>query len=474
MANTVTREQLLIAARRSLFKKSYYEFFKYFWSETSAETLVDNWHIRVLCDELQQIANDLKERKSKRYDLVINISPGTSKSTIVTVLFPVYCWIIDPTLRLLTGSYAQTLSLEHAVKSRTVINSPRFRELFPEITLQEDQNNKGSYNNKAQGNRTATSVGSGILGKHYHCIIIDDPITATASPAETKTANEWMDVSLSTRKIRTAEDITVTILVMQRINQNDPSSVMISKPDVKHISLPAELTADTSTGYVHHYEHGLFDPIRLNRNVLNKARLTLGSIAYTGQFLQNPVPAEGGVIKKEWFSNEPLSEKHNPIVWEMFIDSAYTNKQENDASALLIGGLLGNTLYVRKVFQYWLEFPQLLEQIKLQARQYGVNRVHIEPKASGLSIIQTLRQSTGLNIIELPTTRDGKLARVNAVAPVLESKRVVLIEDASWNTVFVDECTGFPLTKNDDMLDTLVYAINKLLQTRRTPNYASF
>lgn len=470
----VTKEQLLIAARRSLFKKSYYEFFKYFWSETSAETLVDNWHIRVLCDQLQEIAYNLKDRKSNKNDIVINISPGTSKSTIVTVLFPVYCWIIDPTLRILTGSYAQSLSLEHAVKSRTVINSARFKELFPEITLQEDQNNKGSYNNKNKGNRTATSVGSGVIGRHFHAIIIDDPITATATSTEIATANEWMDVGLSTRKIRTTEDITVTILVMQRINQNDPSSVMISKPNVRHICLPAEQTADTSPEYLPYYENGLFDPIRLNRTVLAKQRLTLGTIAYTGQFLQNPVPAEGGIIKKDWFSTEPFSEKHRNIQWELFIDSAYTNKQENDASAILVGGVIGNTLYVRKVFQYWMEFPQLIEQIKIHAKQYVANRVHIEPKASGLSIIQTLRQNTGLNIIELPTSRDGKLARVNAVAPVLESKRVVLIEDASWNTVFVDECTGFPLTKNDDMLDTLVYAINKLLQRKSSPNYASF
>jgi predicted phage terminase large subunit-like protein len=466
--NNITKEQLLIAARRSLFKKSYYEFFKYFWDETSAEVLVDNWHIRVLCDELQKIAYAVKDRTPKDYDLVLNISPATSKSTICTVLFPIYCWIIDPTLMILSGSHGKELSLQHAVKSRSVINSPKFKELFPEITLQEDQNNKGSYNNKHKGNRTATSVGAGVIGRHYHLIIIDDPITATASDLETKTANEWMTQTLSTRKVN--KGMTRTILVMQRINKDDPSEVMISKSSTKHICLPAELTADVSTGYEHYYKDGLFDSNRLNRKVLAQTKLELGSIGYAGQYLQNPVPVEGGILKKSWFKTKPVLASQLKELY-MFVDSAYTDKTENDPTGIIIVGLLENKLVVVLAEQQWLEFPELIQHIRILNSKYKTRLIYVEPKATGKSIVQSLRKE-GFNIVELESSTESKLTRVNSISNIVEAERVVLAEDV-WNNLFIDECTTFPLGSHDDMLDCLTFAIKKFLIKSGKLNYKS-
>ena len=42
-----------------------------------------------LCGELQRLSVSIVERRSKPYDLIINIPPGTTKSTIVTVMWPV-------------------------------------------------------------------------------------------------------------------------------------------------------------------------------------------------------------------------------------------------------------------------------------------------------------------------------------------------------------------------------------------------
>jgi predicted phage terminase large subunit-like protein len=466
----ITKEQLLIAARRSLFKKSYYEFFKYFWSETSPEELVDNWHIKELCDELQKIGYNLKDRKPKEYDIVINIPPATSKSTICTVLFPVWLWTIDSSLKILTGSVEKGLALNHSVKSRTVINSPRFKELYPEIILKDDQNNKGSYDNTLKGNRTATSVGSAIIGQHFHLILIDDAITATATDIDIKTANEWMDVSLSTRKIN--KDLTPTILVMQRIHESDASANMLKRDNVKHICLPAELTKDCTPEYTKYYTDGLLDTVRLSRKILNQTKLELGSKGYSGQYLQNPVPSEGGILKKEWFRiNNYKPEDLKNVKWDMFVDSAYTDKTKNDPTGIVIAGEFENNLIVKYAGQYWLEFPELLTKLRELRVKYGTNRLFIEPKATGKSIVQTLKKE-GINAIELDSTQDSKLTRVNAVSPTIEAKRIILIQD-SWNTLFIDECSSFPLASHDDMLDALCHAITKLLLRKTKLSYQS-
>ncbi len=474
----MNKEQLLIALRKELFKKSYYEFFKYFWEELSPEPLVDNWHIKEVCDELQKVGERIIRREAKEYDLIINIPPASSKSSIITIIFPVWLWSQDDTLKILSGSYAQSLSIDHAVKSRNIINSGKFKELYPHINLKEDSNNKSSYDTDNKGNRTATSVGSGIIGRHFHLQIVDDPIIATANKLEVDTANEWIGVTLSTRKIN--KDITPLIMVMQRIREDDPTDYLLSKGNnIKHICLPAELTDKTTLEYRRFYTDGLFDIKRLSRRILNQSKSELGSKAYSGQYLQSPIPSEGTIIKKEWIPVKQLiteedTKMYSNIVWHLFIDSAYTENTKNDPTGIIVCGILNNTLIIKEAFQLWLEYPQLLERIKTLAAIYGRSnsKIYIEPKASGKSIAQGLKNLTRLNVIELEAPKDSKLTRVNAAAPVFESKRVIVL-DGNWNTIYIEECTSFPYAKHDDMLDCTCHAIDKLIQSKTTLSYKS-
>src|SRR5690606_9375662 len=135
-----------------------------------------NWHIEYLCGRLQEYGMRVVRREPKLSDLIINIPPGTSKSTIATVMFPAWLWTADPTIRALTGSYSASLSTDHAVKSRDIIRSDKYAEYFPEIEIKRDQDNKTHYKNVKGGERYATSVGGTVTGFHAHIIIIDDPL----------------------------------------------------------------------------------------------------------------------------------------------------------------------------------------------------------------------------------------------------------------------------------------------------------
>ena len=77
---------------RELNDRSFFHFFKYFWEELSTDDLILNWHIEYLCNELQELAETIAEKKQYPYDyLLINIPPGTSKTSIVSKAFPVWC-----------------------------------------------------------------------------------------------------------------------------------------------------------------------------------------------------------------------------------------------------------------------------------------------------------------------------------------------------------------------------------------------
>ena len=156
------RDNLLIPTRNQIIaeqcRRDFFTFVKTFWHIIIPEDPIYNWHIEYLCKELQTIVERVKNREDKLYDLIINIPPGTSKSTIATVMLPAWAWVIDPSIRNLTASYSSSLSTDHAVKSRDIIKSDLFKNMFPDIEIKKDQDNKTHYKNNQGGERYATSV----------------------------------------------------------------------------------------------------------------------------------------------------------------------------------------------------------------------------------------------------------------------------------------------------------------------------
>ena len=160
--------------RAAICRKKFYEFFKVFWPVIVAEKLSLNWHVWYLCNELQKVAELVFAGLPKEYDLVINISPGSSKSTIISQLLPAWCWTNMPSMRFIGGSYSYDLALRDSVASRDVVESDLYRELFPGLELKEDRNTMGQFVNNHMGGRLAVSVGSKVTGFHGHILEVDD------------------------------------------------------------------------------------------------------------------------------------------------------------------------------------------------------------------------------------------------------------------------------------------------------------
>lgn len=448
-----------------LCKRSFYDFVKTFFDIVIKETPVYNWHIEYLCNELQIIGERVKARLPKEYDLIINIPPGTSKSTICTVMFPVWLWVIDPTLRVMTGSYSASLSTDHAVKSRDIITSDKFTRLFPNLKIKIDQNNKTHYKNLEGGERYATSITGTATGFHAHVHVIDDPINpkGSKSEAERDQANNFMDQTLSTRKVDKA--ITPCILVMQRLHQKDPTGNWLEKKDkrIKHICLPASLSKDIKPIELKsNYIDGMLDPVRMPNNVLVDSKTDLGSYGYAGQFMQVPTPAEGGVWQK-WLipiDDHVFPDQASMTNYGTDWDLAYTEKESNSASAYLTAGKIGNKMYIDSFGFKWLEFPDLVNWMKTQTFPH-----YIEAKASGKSAKQTLTKN-GIPAIEVKVNGGAdKVARARSATPYAEAG-MVFCRRSMLDSLYNDDKQGilvFPNGDSDDVADVLSQAITRLL-----------
>lgn len=458
--------------------RSYYEFFKLAWVIIEpGVTLRDNWHLKYLADRLQQEVERISKGIHKKKDLIINIPPGSSKSSLVTILFPVWAWIVNPKLRFITASYAGSLATSHAQKSRNVIDSDWFQDLFGDrFIMKHDLNRTSEYENDHTGIRIASSVGGAVTGRHADIVIVDDPLNpkAAASEVSIDKTNKWWDTTISTR-LREPQ-VSLKIILAQRLHEKDlPGYCLETKRgQYEHICLPGELTEDVRPKELRlHYQDGILNPKRHNRIVLDKLKMDLGSYGYAGQILQNPIPAEGNLIKKAWFGRftmqglrQKVKDKKDELTWNYTLDGAYTKDQQNDPSAMLCYATYEGDMYIRAVKSVWKEFPELVKFISEFVVRHGYSdysRIYIEPKATGLSAAQTMRKETELNIIIDKAPRIDKIARVKSVSAFLEGGRCFLLEDTSWIDAFLNQLAAFPNGRHDDEVDCLSMAINNMI-----------
>lgn len=470
-------EATLIEVERKACTNSFYEFLLSFWDVVCEEEYIDNWHIKYICDELQYLAPFLVNRLKKPYDLIFNVPPGSTKTTIVLQAFPVWLWIQDATLRIISSSHTATLSETSSSKSRDIILSPRFRSLFPEIKLRQDSHSKSRYTTTLGGNRHATSTGGGATGDHAHIKLMDDlqDISKAGSVPHRVQAVDHMK-TLFTREVEKGNSINV--LIMQRLNEMDCTSFLLElseKRKVKHICLPAEEINTKGESKVHppelrkYYVDGLLDPVRMSWEVLEQKKEELGTYGYQSQFQQEPTPPEGGIIKRKWFEIVDRAQYITmPVTFHFFIDTAYEKKKNigkdgearNDPTGVLAVSFFRGQIYLWDYREVWMELPDLVKFLPrwVMANKYSSKSLlMIEPKSSGISTVQTVRRFTNLNVKKIEGGKDSKETELENTAPSVESGRFVLVR-GMWNKLFLDRVCGFPNAKHDEAVDLLCYA----------------
>jgi predicted phage terminase large subunit-like protein len=454
--------------------RDFYVFVQEFWATICNEAPVWNWHIEFLCDELQQVAERVFMRLPKEYDLVINVPPGSTKSTICSQMFPAWCWARDDTLRFISASYAHELSTEQSQYTRQIMLSDKWKRLFPEVQLHKTRNAIHNFRTTKGGQRFSTSPGGTVTGIHAHIHLVDDPINPkkAATEAGLKEANDFMGKTLSRRKVDAA--ITVLILIMQRLHEDDPTGDILRKrPDsVRHICLPAEKSKYISPPELATlYKDGLFDPVRLTRKSLAEARIDLGTFGYSGQMDQRPVPDDGGIWKKFWFKQLTMTDVAGlarmygvTLVWNFSVDTAYTREEENDPSAILSWARMGPYLVLRRAESFRLTQPELERRLPAWCIENGYSRrsmVMIEPKANGKSTVDNLRERTKLNVIGDKPPTISKKARAREASPCIESGRIILVEGGAWIDPFLGQVGAFPFAKHDEYVDLVNMAIER-------------
>lgn len=139
--------------------RSFREFISLAWEQVETSDFIHDWYIDVIADHLEAVARfEVKQ-------LVICIPPRHTKSLLVSVFFPSWVWVQDPKLKFVFSSYAHSLSLRDALRTRRLIESKWFQDRWPDVKVTKDQNRVEKYELTKGGHRFSTSVGGQLTGE---------------------------------------------------------------------------------------------------------------------------------------------------------------------------------------------------------------------------------------------------------------------------------------------------------------------
>lgn len=477
--------------QRELNNRSLYQFLIWAWPEISGHPFIDNWHIPYLCDVLEKVAYQVGERRLKENDVLINVPPGSTKTIICSIVFPVWCWTKWYWMRFITASYSSTLSLESAEYSRDLIKSTRFKELYPELDIKSDKDTKTNYKivkkipshvnphyNKELlgGNRYSTSVGGTLTGFHGDILIWDDPINPQQafSDIQLEIGNKWIDQTLPTRK--TDKEVSVVIGIMQRLHQDDPSGHLLAKnkENLKHICLPGEINGAfrklvKPRSLIKKYTDNLFDARRLPLNVLNELQVDLGQYGYAGQIGQSPAPAGGGMFKVDNF--QIITEIVSRL--EIIRTVRYWDKAGSVGKGAFTVGVKMSLLKSGKFFVQDVQRGQWSSEkreshMKQTAEVDGFDCfvvVEQEPGSGGLESAQNSIRTLAGFLISADRPTGDKETRADPFSVQVNSGNV-LLQSAGWNKVYMDEFELFPNSTYKDQVDGSSGAFNFLVKKK--------
>lgn len=426
--------------------------------------LEPNWHHDAMASVLYRATVTGEIRHA-----IINVPPRSLKSELASVALPAFLLGRDPTKKIICVSYSQDLANDFSRKTRQVMSSSWYKRLFPSTRI-AGQGAETGFRTTRGGGRIATSVGGTLTGRGGDVIIIDDPQKANDVHSEVQRASlyKWVTETLYTR----LDDKRVgrILLIQQRLHEDDLSGQLIGTGGWHHLRLPAIAERDEfipiggpRPGIHHRREGQLLDPVREGRAILDHARATMGQRAFHAQYLQDPVPEDGDIIKLGWFRRYVSLEDPEQVV--ISVDTASKGGVRNDYSVFQTWWVIGDEYWLVAQWRRRAEYPELKRELMKLADDIKPHTILIEDKGMGIGLIQELKaEDKYYPVVAYDPGRADKETRMKIQASKIESGRVYIPKDCHWVDEFLAEVRRFPGGAHDDQIDAMSQFLDHMTQ----------
>ena len=495
-----------IHALRELVMSDLYEFVKYFWDTFEPFPFVEADYIEFLCECFMYMCKDslpvevsskfisdakyaqVKQRFFKRRGVMpkcdvrdkmfrgshvhnhnINIHPRAGKSTVVNVCGPVWLMLHQPIMST-SVSHSQDLSREFIDKKRLLIESEKFRDMFPDeqyrlryssSTLVEMVNLAKSY---------STSMKS-FTGRGSNFILNDDLVNVQDARADGKVLQAAKDYVRYTQSTRLNDPKTgVTCHIMQRICKGDVSDMITSDPELSKLYsntiLKALATEDEAfifpvSGKVWFRPKG--DPLAPKRfGDYSVERMKLGDVDFECQFQQDVSYSGVNVITQAEIDTATISrdafESVNKLSHYASHDCPVKDLDTSDFHGYVEGWSDEySTLYITDAALKRMSISEEQEfLINLEAIDGSILQV-VEDKANGSPLLSLLAGVVSGLIPFQPGTR-SKMTRVELAVVYIKQGRVKFVESERV-TELCKHLMAFPTVAHDDDVDAFTQLV---------------
>lgn len=448
------------------------------------------------------------------------MAPRAGKSLVGSIISPSFYVGNYPGDKVMTVTHQKELAVDWGRETRDLIGDEDFQAVFPGVTVRADAKAAGRWqiiengNPRSRGQYFAAGVTGGIAGKGWNLGCADDLLneqTAFSDAHNKRVLNYWgpgfytrrqperSRILLTTTRWRKG-DIAGFLLEQMKNNPKADQYTVLRVPaiidDVTAEMLNSfagdPLLSPHPSGKKLKYRAGAsFSPRRWPLKELLRQKANMSSRAWDALYLQNPTDDEGSIIKRQWW-RPYVGENNRPPACSYVVqvyDTAFEESElgmtaqrrksgEPDYSARTTWGVFEATdvnnivrpcAILLEAWRARVGFPELREYAYQSYRTWKPDKVVIEKKASGHSLIQELRRKKVPVLAVTIAKGASKTARAHAASVVPEQGCVFYMaakekddrgvfaprDDLKW---VIEECTDFPFGDFDDGADTCVHA----------------
>jgi len=426
--------------------------------------------------KLAHLLEDIEARRKDR--ICVSVPPRHGKSMLVSTYYAAWYLGRNPTHMVMLVSHTTDLAVDFGRKVRNIINSAKFREVFPTVSLASDSKSAGRWSTSAGGEFFAAGVGSALAGRGAHLLLIDDPHSEqdvlNGNYGVFDKAYEWFAYGARTRLMPGG----AVAVVHTRWHQLDMigrlTADMTSNPTADQYEIfefPAimqipKFDADGNETFI---EKALW-PEFFDLPALYRTKASMPVFQWNAQYQQTPTAEEAAIVKREWWR---VWTKEDPPECEyiiMSLDAAAETNNRADYTSITTWGVFFNeeenmhNIILLNAIKQRYEFPELKRVAAEEYALWDPDSFIVEKKSAGVALYQEMRRS-GVPVQEYTPHRGtgDKMARLNSVSDIIASG-ICWVPTRRWAEEVVEEIAGFPFMANDDHVDSTVMALMRFRQ----------
>ncbi len=463
--------------------------------------LVWNWHLTLLCDEIQAFTRPLRDPDFEpvHRTLVICVPPRSLKSYLTGVCLQAWLWLYAPWVLMQGISCDEDLSGRDSLRLLELVTSEWYQDLVRYRHQQDGgdptgplpwgiskkQARKVNFLNTQAGGRMALGVGSSIIGKGADLQLVDDPLDA-------KTATRGSPIAVAKRMAEVIDDFdhvwksrlneparSLRMIIMQRLDPGDLAGENIRRsltdPSIRCVVLPMEYDPEfpEDLGGVHPRDPRtrrgqLLMPRRWSKAVWDAMLAGRAASRHVqAQYNQRPRLAEGKLFRLSMFAQRFVGPPQSLKVDEIaaFVDCSFKKGSDTSYVVIQVWGRVGKArFYMLDQIRVQMSFVETLDAlIRTREKWHRLRRIVVEDKANGPAVVDVMKRDVP-GVIEWSPGTASKYERAEVGSkPALEANQVWYPEPiyASWLEGYAERHVAFDGAGSvpDDEVDTTSMAL---------------